>query len=160
MCWFVLIAWCYRRCLLYHWRTRRPSQISWSGSPGTLTATTSSTEGWPAPPPPATVAMLLVNHLGVTQRVARLRNTYVPSAVQGITTSPIYLNQIIIGNCFTIVGLTAEKLIRMLLEMLPLKKTLLLVTTSYPTMVKVIKLLRIGMTIFKRLDEESNLRNS
>lgn len=104
--------------------------------------------------------MLLVNHLGVTQRVARLRNTYVPSAVQGITTSPIYLNQIIIGNCFTIVGLTAEKLIRMLLEMLPLKKTLLLVTTSYPTMVKVIKLLRIGMTIFKRLDEESNLRNS
>lgn len=73
-----LIAWCYRRCLLYHWRTRRPSPISWSGSPGTLTPTTSSTEGWPrtvtAPLPAGRASTSLLVYMAVITTISPLSN--------------------------------------------------------------------------------------
>lgn len=80
--WFVLNAWCYRRCLLYHWRTRRPSLISWSGSRGTLTATTSSTEGWP---PHQRVARLLVAQMGVNTMISPLSRINIHINTIGVT---------------------------------------------------------------------------
>lgn len=68
----LLIAWCYRRCLLYRWRTKPPSPISWSGSLGILTPTTSSTEGWPRTvrAAPRVRHSLLVTRLGVSTCLA------------------------------------------------------------------------------------------